>query len=81
MQDENAAFIFTYDEPLSHLIYAGADFVRASPTRPSSIFVTLANTSVIVWRGHFGVRLALTHPLAHLRQSQVRAWAAPATGA
>jgi hypothetical protein len=29
VQDENAAFIFTYDEPLSHLIYAGADFVRA----------------------------------------------------
>jgi len=27
MQDENAAFVYTYDEPLSHLIYAGADFI------------------------------------------------------
>ena len=26
-QDENAAFMFSYDEPLSHLIYAGADFI------------------------------------------------------
>jgi hypothetical protein len=34
VQDENASFIFTYDEPLSHLIYAGADFVRARPRRP-----------------------------------------------
>lgn len=35
-QDENAAFVYTYDEPLSHLIYAGCDFVRALPPAPNT---------------------------------------------
>ena len=33
LSDDCAAFIFSYDEPLSHLIYAGADMVRA-PSAP-----------------------------------------------
>ncbi len=27
LRSENAAFCFTYDEPLSHLIYAGCDLI------------------------------------------------------
>jgi starch synthase len=46
LSDENAAFIFQYDEPLSHLIYAGADMV--SPDYLFQAFIS--SLSSCVWR-------------------------------
>jgi len=45
LSDENAAFIFQYDEPLSHLIYAGADMICVP-----SIFEPCGLTQLIAMR-------------------------------
>ena len=54
LQSDNAAFVFAFDEPLSHLIYAGADLiVMPSMFEPCGLAQLISVRDVFFSRGFF----------------------------